>query len=179
MTTATTPTTAVGFDGVSRRYGENLALDDVSLGIASGETVALLGANGSGKTTFVLQLNGTLRGEGSIEVCGLPVVKENLAAIRSKIGMVFQDSDEQLFMPTVLEDVAFGALNMGLGPDEAVHKAQHALEDVGLEYAASIREPLSRRFVFFGWRNTLRLDSHERQPWEDPGYSGDCDRLCI
>lgn len=113
------------------------ALDGVDFTLEPGETVALFGPNGSGKTTFVLHLNGILGGQGTITVCGMPVTRENLAAVRAKIGMVFQDSDEQLFMPTVLEDVAFGALNLGLAPDEAVHKAQHALEDVGLEYAAS------------------------------------------
>src|SRR5207302_218194 len=84
------------------------ALDGVDFTLSAGETVAVFGANGSGKTTFILQLNGILAGEGMVTVCGIPVVKENLAAVRAKIGMVFQDSDEQLFMPTVLEDVAFG-----------------------------------------------------------------------
>jgi cobalt/nickel transport system ATP-binding protein len=79
------------------------ALEGVNFTLYPGETVALLGANGSGKTTFVLQLNGVLRGQGSITVCGLPLTNETLPRIRSKIGMVFQDSDEQLFMPTVLQ----------------------------------------------------------------------------
>jgi len=113
------------------------ALEGVNFTLQAGETVALFGANGSGKTTFVLQLNGILRGEGSVTVCGLPVSKENLAAIRSKIGMVFQDADEQLFMPTVLEDVAFGPLNQGLDPEEAVAKAKVALEQAGLSHAAN------------------------------------------
>ncbi|HYK17115.1 MAG TPA: ABC transporter ATP-binding protein [Bryobacteraceae bacterium] len=114
-----------------------LALDGVNFTLYPGETVALLGANGSGKTTFALQLNGILQGAGSIEVCGLPVIKENLPAIRSKIGMVFQDSDEQLFMPTVLEDVAFGPLNQGCNPDEAVARAGATLQQVGMEHALS------------------------------------------
>jgi len=80
----------------------------------AGETVALLGANGSGKTTFILTLNGLLTGKGSIRVCGIAVEKANLAVIRRKVGLVFQDSESQLFMPTVLEDVAFGPLNLGL-----------------------------------------------------------------
>ena len=71
----------------------------------------LLGANGSGKTTFVLHLNGLLTGEGEVRVGGLAVEKANLPAIRRKIGIVFQDSESQLFMPTVLEDVCFGLLN--------------------------------------------------------------------
>ena len=68
----------------------------MSLRVGSGETVALLGPNGSGKTTFILHLNGLLRGEGSITVCGVPLSKQTLPTIRSKIGMVFQDADEQL-----------------------------------------------------------------------------------
>jgi cobalt/nickel transport system ATP-binding protein len=108
------------------------ALEGVNFTLHPGETVALLGANGSGKTTFVLQLNGVLRGQGSITVCGLPMTQENLPRIRSKIGMVFQDSDEQLFMPTVLDDVAFGPLNQGVPPQEAVAKARLALDRAGL-----------------------------------------------
>jgi cobalt/nickel transport system ATP-binding protein len=109
------------------------ALEGINFTLHPGETVALLGANGSGKTTFVLQLNGVLRGQGSITVCGLPLNKETLPRIRSKIGMVFQDSDEQLFMPTVLEDVAFGPLNQGMPEEEAIAKAKLALQQAGLE----------------------------------------------
>ncbi len=112
-----------------------VALDGVNFTLQPGETVALFGANGSGKTTFVLQLNGILRGEGGVTICGMPVTKENLAAVRSKIGMVFQDSDEQLFMPTVLEDVAFGPLNQGSTPEQAVAKATTALKQAGMEHA--------------------------------------------
>jgi cobalt/nickel transport system ATP-binding protein len=109
------------------------ALEGVNFTLQPGETVALLGANGSGKTTFVLQLNGVLRGEGSITVCGLPLTKDTLPKIRSKIGMVFQDSDEQLFMPTVLADVAFGPLNQGMPEEKAIARAKLALEQAGLE----------------------------------------------
>lgn len=118
------------------RYDDGTqALDGVNFTLNPGETVALLGANGSGKTTFVLHLNGVLIGEGSVTVCGIQVRKETLAAVRAKIGMVFQDSDEQLFMPTVMEDVAFGALNLGLSPHDAIHKAEDALKQVGMEHA--------------------------------------------
>ncbi len=112
------------------------ALDGVDFTLERGETVALFGANGSGKTTFVLHLNGILRGEGNISVCGMELSKQTLPQIRAKIGMVFQDSDEQLFMPTVIEDVAFGPLNLGVSQHDAIHQAEAALEQVGMLLAA-------------------------------------------
>ena len=111
------------------------ALTGVNFRLAPGETVAVVGANGSGKTTFVLHLNGLLTGMGSVEVCGLAMNRRNQAEIRGKIGMVFQDSESQLFMPTVLEDVAFGPLNQGLTPHQAIHRATAALERVGMSAA--------------------------------------------
>jgi cobalt/nickel transport system ATP-binding protein len=112
------------------------ALNGIHFELQPGETVALLGANGSGKTTFALHLNGLLSGEGTVEVCGLPVNSHNVAAIRRKIGLVFQDSESQLFMPTVLEDVAFGPLNHGLSREQATHRALAALEQVGMSAVA-------------------------------------------
>src|SRR5277367_2145874 len=94
--------------GLRYRYPDGTqALDGVDFHLDAGECVALFGANGSGKTTFVLHLNGLIEGGqgGSVEVCGMTVGKSTLDRVRSKIGLVFQDSDEQLFMPTVLEDV--------------------------------------------------------------------------
>ncbi len=111
------------------------ALNGIDFDLYPGETVALLGANGSGKTTFVLHLNGLLHGSGSVVVCGLPVIAVNLPEVRRKVGVVFQDSDEQLFMPTVLEDVAFGPLNLGLSPDEALARARKSLEQAGISSA--------------------------------------------
>jgi cobalt/nickel transport system ATP-binding protein len=123
--------------GLRYRYPDGTqALDGVDFHLESGECVALLGANGSGKTTFVLHLNGLLEGEGFIEVCGIPLTpaakSDALAQVRTHVGMVFQDSDEQLFMPTVLEDVAFGPLNLGLAPEAALARAHSALEQVGM-----------------------------------------------
>lgn len=112
------------------------ALNGVDFDLSAGETVALLGANGSGKTTFVLNLTGLLSGKGDVQVCGMAVEKQNLAAIRRKIGLVFQDSETQLFMPTVLEDVAFGPLNRGLSPARASKRAREALDTVGMASAA-------------------------------------------
>jgi len=123
--------------GLRYRYDDGtVALNGVDFRLDAGETVALLGANGSGKTTFALHLNGLLAGEGTVEVCGLPVNSQNLAEIRRKIGLVFQDSESQLFMPTVLEDVAFGPLNHGLSPQKAAARAMAALEQVGMSAAA-------------------------------------------
>ena len=111
------------------------ALAGVDFHLDAGECVALLGANGSGKTTFVLHLNGLLTGEGSVVVCGKPVEKASLKEIRAKVGIVFQDSDEQLFLPTVIEDVAFGPANQGMDGHAAMHKAEHVLEQVGMKHA--------------------------------------------
>jgi cobalt/nickel transport system ATP-binding protein len=124
--------------GLHYRYDDGTAaLNGVDFRLERGETLALLGANGSGKTTFVMHLNGLLTGTGSVEVCGLPMGKRNLAEIRRKIGLVFQDSDSQLFMPSVLEDVAFGLLNQDFTPEEAAARAIAALEKVGMAAAAS------------------------------------------
>ena len=123
--------------GLRYRYDDGtLALDGVDFRLDPGETVALLGPNGSGKTTFVLHLNGLLAGVGDVRVCGLPVRRENFGVIRQRIGLVFQESDEQLFMPTVLEDVAFGPLNAGLDPAEARGRAVEMLQLVGVRHAA-------------------------------------------
>lgn len=125
--------------GLHHRYPDGTqALKGVDFELQEGECVALLGANGSGKTTFVLHLNGLLEadpGHGSIEVCGMPVGRATLDRVRAKIGLVFQDSDEQLFMPTVLEDVAFGPANLGLSPAAAAARARDVLERVGMSSA--------------------------------------------
>ena len=124
--------------GLRFRYEDGTAaLNGVDFRLEPGETVALFGPNGSGKTTFVLHLNGLLAGEGTVEVCGMPVTQANVPQIRRKVGIVFQDSDNQLFMPTVLEDVAFGLLNTGIDRPTALARAQAALNTVGMERAAS------------------------------------------
>jgi cobalt/nickel transport system ATP-binding protein len=110
------------------------ALDGVNLEVGRGERVALLGPNGAGKTTLVLHLNGVLEPErGSVAVAGLAVAKPSLREIRRRVGIVFQDPDDQLFMPTVRDDVAFGPANLGLRGAELDARVGHALTLVGME----------------------------------------------
>jgi cobalt/nickel transport system ATP-binding protein len=110
------------------------ALRGVDFTLQAGATVALLGPNGSGKTTFALHLNGLLRpSRGTVTIDDMEVTDQHLRAIRRKVGLVFQDSDNQLFMPTALEDVAFAPLAAGLTPDQAAAKAIEALRLVGME----------------------------------------------
>jgi cobalt/nickel transport system ATP-binding protein len=124
--------------GLSYTYDDGtVALQGVDFHLDQGETVALLGPNGSGKTTFALHLNGLLSGKGEVTVCGLRVAKDTAVEVRRRIGMVFQDSDSQLFMPTVIDDVAFGLLNSGLAAVQAVERALAALERVGMRGAAA------------------------------------------
>jgi len=113
------------------------ALFGVDLHVHAGERVALLGPNGAGKTTLVLHLNGILQaGAGTVEVSGLPVAKPNLKEIRRRVGIVFQDPDDQLFMGSVRADVAFGPANLGISGAALEARVMTALELVGMaEYA--------------------------------------------
>jgi cobalt/nickel transport system ATP-binding protein len=109
------------------------ALYGVDLHVHRGERVALLGPNGAGKTTLVLHLNGILTaGAGSVAVSGLPVAKRNLAEVRRRVGVVFQDPDDQLFMGTVHDDVAFGPANLGVTGVALERRVREALDKVGM-----------------------------------------------
>jgi cobalt/nickel transport system ATP-binding protein len=108
------------------------ALADVSLAVFRNESVGLIGHNGSGKTTLLMHLVGILEPDIRVMVGGIPLTKANLCNVRRKIGYVFQDSRDQLFMSTVAEDVAFGPLNMGFSERESYEKAAGALDAVGL-----------------------------------------------
>ncbi len=112
------------------------ALSEVSLRVMPGERLALVGPNGAGKSTLLLHLNGILSGEGQVRICGLPCEKENLKRIRALVGLSFQSPDDQLFSPTVFEDVAYGPIYQGLPPEEVAGRVGAALDAVGMQTAA-------------------------------------------
>ena len=108
------------------------ALKDISFRITHGESVAVVGENGAGKSTLLLHLNGYLMsGNGVIRIGDYPLTKQTVKEIRRTVGMVFQDPDDQLFMPTVYDDVAFGPLNLSLPPEEVDSRVDNALSTVG------------------------------------------------
>ena len=118
---------------LSFRYPDGVeALRNVDFALRRSETVAIFGANGSGKTTFLSHLVGLLHGTGTVEVCGMAVNKANLSRVRQRVGILFQISDDQIFMPTIEEDVAFGPLNMDLDPDTVRERVDRCLDQVGL-----------------------------------------------
>jgi cobalt/nickel transport system ATP-binding protein len=109
------------------------ALRGVSLELAPGEKVALVGPNGAGKSTLLLHLNGVLRAQaGAVEIDGAPIDAASLRRVRARVGMVFQDPDDQLFSPTVFDDVAFGPLHMGLDEAEVRARVARALAQVDM-----------------------------------------------
>jgi cobalt transport protein ATP-binding subunit len=117
-----------------------VALRGISLSLCPGDKVALVGPNGAGKSTLMLHLNGILNGKGDINVGGVPLTRDNLPVIRAMVGVVFQNPDDQLFSPTVFEDVAFGPLHMGLPEAEVIARVDRALEAVRM---SSYRDRLS------------------------------------
>ncbi len=123
----------IRIDNLSFRYPDGQpALASVCLYVQQGETVAIIGANGAGKSTLLLHLNGILHNDGVVKIFGRPVNDENLRWIRSKVGLVFQNPDDQLFSPTVFDDVAFGPMNMGYSEAEVRQAVTKALDWVGM-----------------------------------------------
>ena len=123
----------IEFQNVSFSYGDNPVVENLSFSIKKGETVGLIGANGAGKSTIMKLMLGLICGRGEIKVDGLPVCRENLPEIRKKIGFVLQDSDNQMFMPTVYEDMIFGPRNYGLSKEETYKRVDEILRQLGLE----------------------------------------------
>lgn len=110
------------------------ALNGINLDIFKGECSGLIGPNGAGKSTLLLHLNGILRAaKGSVEVLGMEIEDKNLVRIRQKVAIVFQEPDDQLFMPTVFDDVAFGPANSGYPEERVKEKVKKALKQVGME----------------------------------------------
>lgn len=118
--------------GLSYTYPDSTCgIQDIRFRITHGESVAVVGANGAGKSTLLLHLNGYLTPvTGTVRIGDYPLTKQNLKAVRRTVGMVFQDPDDQLFMPTVFDDVAFGPLNLGLLDDEVEKRVLQSLERV-------------------------------------------------
>jgi cobalt/nickel transport system ATP-binding protein len=128
------PPPVVELDALTFSYPDGRkALDNVSLVIRQREKVALVGPNGAGKSTLLLHLNGILRGRGGIKIMGASLGDGNLGMVRSQVGLVFQHPDDQLFSPTVFEDVAFGPLNMDLDEEDVRRRVTWALAQVGME----------------------------------------------
>jgi cobalt transport protein ATP-binding subunit len=131
-----------------------VALAGAHLTVQPGERVAVLGPNGAGKTTLVLHLNGILTpSRGVVEVAGLPVEQPHLREVRRRVGIVFQDPDDQLFMPTVRDDVAFGPANLGVTGDALDRQVALALDAVGMGHAAD-RAP---HHLSFGERRRVAI----------------------
>ena len=123
----------ISFENVSFSYERNKAvITDLSFRINNGEAVGLIGANGAGKSTVMKLLLGLLPAEGRITVDGLEVRKENLSAVRRKLGFVLQTSDNQMFMPTVFEDMMFAPLNYMVSREDAEQRVDAVLERLGL-----------------------------------------------
>ncbi len=137
-------------DRLSYMYPDGkIALQEISLNVNRGEKVAVVGANGAGKSTLLMHLNGVLNGQGSIRVDGLECIKPNMGRIRAKVGVVFQNPDDQLFSISVYDDIAYGPRYQGLSKEEIDQRVQKALRAVQMET--------------FGDRNPYRLSGGEKK----------------
>lgn len=134
----------IEIDNLSYRYPDGVvALRDINLHIKHGETVGLVGPNGAGKTTLFLILAGVIENfDGSVKVAGCDLTtKEGRRDVHQKLGIVFQNADDQLFNPTVYEDIAFGPLNLGIPKDEIPARVDQAMQMVGLDSSLKTRVP--------------------------------------
>ena len=125
---------AVKTENLSYSYPDGTsALQEISIAVREGEKIAIIGPNGSGKSTLITLLNGVRQGKGLLEILGLSLNRQNLKQIKQWVGVVFQNPDDQLFCPTIFEDVSFGPLNQGLSAGEVRQRVDTALQSVGLE----------------------------------------------
>jgi len=123
----------INIKNLSYKYPDGQrALDSVDLVIAQGESIALIGPNGAGKSTVIFHLNGIIRSNGCVRIMDQQITDRNLKWVRSKVGLVFQNPEDQLFSPTVFDDVAFGPMNMGHTEIEVRRLVKKALEEVGM-----------------------------------------------
>jgi cobalt/nickel transport system ATP-binding protein len=123
----------IRIENLSYQYPDGQkALNGINLSITRGESITLIGPNGAGKSTLLLHLNGILRGDGAVKIMGKLAEEKNLKWIRSKVGFVFQNPDDQLFSPTIFDDVAFGPINSGYSEVEIHQSVKRALEWVGM-----------------------------------------------
>src|SRR4030042_840465 len=124
---------AVEIQNFSYHYPDGTAaLSDITLSIEHGRKVVLIGPNGAGKSTLLLVMAGFIKGDGKVFVDGLQINKKNLKQIRTRLGSCLENPEDQLFMPTLFDDVAFGPLNMGLSPSQVKARVTDALRTIGL-----------------------------------------------
>lgn len=124
---------AIEIQNLSYEYSDNtIALSNITLAIEHGQKVALIGPNGAGKSTLLLAIAGFTKGKGTVFVDGIKVERKNLKQIRTTLACCLENPDDQLFMPTLFDDVSFGPLNMGLSIEEVKKRTQDALQTVGL-----------------------------------------------
>jgi cobalt/nickel transport system ATP-binding protein len=150
-------TYAVRITQLSYTYPDGVkALEKIDLDISCGERVAIVGPSGAGKSTLLLHLNGVLSGNGTVKIMGADLQHSNIQEIRKQVGLLFQDPNDQLFCPTVYEDIAFGPLNLGSPSEEIQRRVDKALDDAGLSLSMRSR---SSHHLSLGERRRVSLAS--------------------